>query len=127
MEPNGDVRPLQIKEYFNAIDQSPEHNDPTGHMRKASQLVKTDHYTLSSLLRNRHYNLDQLKFANSSSTYGETITRYKHIFVKSGGVKVSAGSQLLMVTAAHSFFIPAATGKYSLESTDPNTELLISY
>lgn len=127
MEHDGSVRPVQIDEYFDAINRTPELNDPRNHIVHPAIEARTDTYTLDRFLRTRHYNLDKLTLHAPSVTYTENIKRYKHLFVKEGSVTVTAGNHTITVTNAHSCFIPASAEAYTVKNITPKSELLISY
>jgi mannose-6-phosphate isomerase class I len=127
MGQDGRIRKVQIKEYFEAIDRSPETNDPTIHMRQAKTIADTGAYRLEQLLESPHYNLEKLTLLSTSAAYKEMITRYKHLFVKEGRVEVTAGNQTVTVTTAHSCFIPAASKAYIIKNAAAKSEVLISY
>jgi mannose-6-phosphate isomerase-like protein (cupin superfamily) len=124
---DGSIRNVQIKEYFEVIDRSPEINDPITHMRQAKPITNTAAYTLERLLETRHYNLEKLTLLSPSGSYSEKITRYKHLFVKEGRVEVTAADQSVTVTTAHSCFLPAAAQGYTIKNLAPKSEVLISY
>jgi hypothetical protein len=125
--PDGSVRPLQIAEYFQAIDRSPEANDPSRHLREPQLLDATNHYQLDTLLQSAHYNLDRLDLKQRNATFNQQIKRFKHLFLKSGRVTVSAGKHKVSLTPAHSCFIPAAAGSYTVTNIAPESEVLLSY
>jgi mannose-6-phosphate isomerase-like protein (cupin superfamily) len=127
LEPSGAVRSLQIKEYFEEIDRSPAANDPQAHLRLPEPVTKTEIYQYDRLLRSIHYNLDRLVLLTPSSTYTERIARFKHLFVKSGKVRITAGDHSVLLTPAHSCFIPAGAGAYTVENLADRSEVLVSY
>jgi len=127
MEPDGSLRPLQIDEYFDAIDHSPAANDPGNHLRNPEPRAVTASFRLDALLNSRHYSLDKLTLAGPGASFSESLSRFKHFFVKSGQVKITAGGHAVTVTSAHSCFIPAAAGKYTIKNLADHSEILISY
>jgi mannose-6-phosphate isomerase class I len=127
MEADGSVRELEIQEYFKVIDRSPEANDPTSHLRQAQSVERTQSYTLDRLLETKYYNLDRLTLLNASATYDEPISSYKHLFVKSGRVDVTAAGKTITIAQAHACFIPASAEDYSVTSQSDLSEVLISY
>lgn len=124
--PDGTKRDVQIDEYFEFIDRSNELNDPTKHLPSPITLDRTSAYTLLSLMRADSYCLDRL-ILSAGSAYTESLSdRYKHLFVKSGRLEISAGGKTLQVTQGHSCFLPASIEKYVV-TTEEITEALISY
>jgi mannose-6-phosphate isomerase class I len=124
---DGSLRPIQIKEYFEFIDRSPETNTPAQHMRQPVTAAETTDYRLEHLMASPYYNLDKLTFSRSAVRFTEQTNRYKHLFVKTGHVEVSAGHTLLELSSGHSCFIPAAVETYSIDALTRPTEVLISY
>jgi len=127
METDGSIRQLQIKDYFALVDRRAETNDPAAHIRKPESLEHTADYNLDSLLKTPYYNLDKLSLAKSDAHFEERLTRFKHLFVKSGRIGVTAGGTTVTVTAGHSCFIPAAAGTYTAKNLADQSEVLISY
>lgn len=127
MEPDGTVRPIQTREYFNVIDRTDELNDPARHIVQPKLMAKTETYILEHLLDTRHYKMDKLTMLSSTATYEDEIARYKHLFVKQGRVEVSAGGQTVTVGIAHSCFIPAGAAKYTVKNLSNTCEILVSY
>jgi mannose-6-phosphate isomerase-like protein (cupin superfamily) len=127
MEPDGSIRQLQIKDYFALIDRSAETNDPTAHIRKPESLEQAADYNLDSLLKTPYYNLDKLSLAKSGAHFEGRLTRFKHLFVKSGKIEVTAGTTTITVTAGHSCFIPAAAESYIVKNLADLSEILVSY
>lgn len=124
---DGSVRQIHIKDYFDAIDRSDELNDPATHIVTPQLISETPAYKLEHLLDTRHYQMDKLTLLDSSATYEERISRYKHLFVKDGRVTVTAGGHTVTVTTAHACFIPAHAGSFTVENQADKSEILISY
>lgn len=124
---DGSVRLIHIKDYFDAIDRSPEMNDPKNHIAQPKLIAESKNHTLQHLLDSRHYQMDKLTLLAAGGAYEEPITRYKHVFVKSGTVEVTAGNHSITVGTAHACFIPAAAKRFRIHSLSDKSELLISY
>lgn len=127
MSKEGNLRPLQIAEYFAFADRSATANDPKTHMRQASQVAKTDAYTHDRILETKYYSMDRVVFAKSDAVFESSMDTFRHLFVRSGAIIVTAGSVPVTVTTGHSVFIPAGCLSYKITSTLPDTEILISY
>jgi len=127
MGADGSVRDVHIKEYFEFIDRTPMANDPASHVVQASAVSHTESYEHDHLLATSSYNLDQLKFLKPGAVFTEQPGRFKHLFVKSGKIKVAASGEAVTVTTGHSCFVPAAAGEYSVENLAGDTEVLVSY
>ena len=127
MSPDGSVRSVQLKEYFDVIDRSPATNNPAPHLRQPKSLARTADYALDLLLDTQYYKLDKLTFSGAAGIFSATPARYKHLFVKSGKIEVVAGITVVTVSAGHSCFVPAAAGTYEVRNMAAATEVLISY
>ena len=123
--PDGTTRPLHIADYFKFIDRSPDTNNPETHLKKPKLISETTVYRVEELFRTQYYLLDTITF-KSSGTYSEKITSFRHIFVKDGNCKLTAGTTTLEITAGHSAFIPASAQNYSITG-NINTVVLQSY
>ena len=124
---DGSVRQIHIKNYFDAIDRTPEFNDPKAHILEPTLLAKTDTYALEHLLVCSYYNLDKLTLLTDNAEYTEQTARYKHLFVRDGSVTVTAGGHTITVTTAHSSFIPASVQSYTVKNLTGHSEILVSY
>lgn len=124
---DGSLRPLQIDDYFALADRSPGANDPSTHMRKAKMITQNDIYTYERILETKYYSMDKVVFGSQSREFSETIETFRHVFVRSGGVSVTAGDITVSASAGHSVFVPAGCHSYAVQSTSGNTEVLISY
>lgn len=127
MSKDGSLRPLTIDDYFKYADRSPEANDPTTHMRKAVVITGNDQYCHERLLQSKYYTMDKVKFKVATATFSETIDSFRHVFVKSGDITVSAGTTTVRITAGHSAFIPASVREYLLQAAQDKSDVLISY
>ena len=79
------------------------------------------------MLRTPYYNLDKLMLQQESATFEGALTQFKHFFVKSGRIEVSAGTTTVTVTAGHSCFVPAGAGSYTIKNLADKSEVLVSY
>jgi mannose-6-phosphate isomerase class I len=127
LEPDGSLRALQIDEYFKAIDRDPKANDPATHMQKP-KLIRQDHgHSLHRLMTSRHYTLDKLTLNAASAVFEDKLTRFLHLFVKTGRVKISANAHSVTVGTAHSCFIPATAAQYQITNLANASDILISF
>lgn len=123
---SGQVRSLQIEEYFKAIDRTPQANDPSSHIRTAAPATKSTNYTLGHLMQSKYYNLDQLDLHAAGAIFGQDITSFRHLFVKSGRISVATEGATVTVGMAHSCFIPAGALEYHVTGLSPSSQVLIS-
>jgi mannose-6-phosphate isomerase class I len=124
---DGTLRDVHIDTYFDVIDRTASSNDPVNHMQVSKILSENTEYRLELLMRSRHYNLDKITLLHSRSTYREDIQRYKHFFVKSGQVRITAGGVEITVGTGHSCLVPAEAGNFLIENISERSEILVSY
>jgi len=127
MSKDGTLRSLQIEEYFAFADRSEKANDPETHMRAAKTIAQTPTYTHDRILESKYYSMDRIRMPEKYSTFTDSFDCFRHIFVRSGSIKVTAGDIAVVATAGHSVFIPAGCFTYTIESQSAHTEILISY
>lgn len=127
MSEKGELRPLQIEEYFKYADRSEKANDPKTHMRSAKMVKKTSEYTHERILETTYYSMDRVTYLSEGVVFESAIDTFRHIFVREGSVSVTAGSTSVIATAGHSVFVPAGCSSYSVKAGVPKTEILISY
>lgn len=126
MSKEGTLRPLQIDEYFTYADRSEQANDPDTHMRTSTLVSDTPRSRHERLLKTTYYSMDRITMAAGGS-FHESIDTFRHLFIRSGAVDITAGTVTVHVTRGHSVFVPAACGAYDLRSADNGTEVLLSY
>jgi len=124
---DGSLRPLQIDDFFALADRSTSANDPNTHMRISTLVEKTPAYIHEKLLDTKYYGMDRVLLEKIGSEYVSTIDTFRHVFVRSGSMTLSAGTMSVVVHAGHSVFVPAGCREYAIKSTEDNTEILISY
>jgi mannose-6-phosphate isomerase class I len=127
MSTSGGIRPLNIFDYFELIDRSPEANDPTSHIGAPQGLIKTDTYSLDRLLTSKYYVLNQLTLTKVESSFNENITQFRHLFVKNGKIEVITETYRLIVAEGHSVFVPAGAVSYTVKARIAGTQVLVSY
>lgn len=127
MSKDGTLRPLQIAEYFAYADKSPSANDPKTHMREAKSIAKNDRFSHERILETKYYSMDRVIFIAKDAAFESPIDTFRHVFVRSGAVVVTAGETPVTVSTGHSVFIPAGCKSYKILATVPNTEILISF
>lgn len=124
---DGILRPLQIDDYFALADRSATANDPNTHMRSAKMIYQSADLTRERILETKHYSMDRVKLNNKGSEFVDDIDTFRHLFVRSGAISVSAGGMTIEASTGHSVFVPAGSREYGIKSTEDNTEVLISY
>lgn len=127
MSKDGFLRPLQIQEYFTYADRSDKANDPNTHMRSAKMVQKTSDYAHERILETKYYSMDRVILMSMGALFSSSIDSFRHIFVRSGAIKVTAGSVEVYSTAGHSVFVPSGCVTYTVQADMPQTEILISY
>lgn len=113
---NGEIRPIQVEDYFANLDTDPGHNDLSLATRKRSgtNLLTTPYYSLDLVPVNKE--IEQ-----------ETLSSFIHLFVVEGGLEVESASHTVSVDRGYSCLVPHTTGIFSLIPTKPNTVVLKSY
>lgn len=127
MGKDGSIRQVHIKEYFEYLNRSPKFNDPASHMVQPHRLTHTADYQLDRLLDTPFYGLDKLTFVGGDGNFRDTVDAFKHIFVKAGRIRVTAGGHTVTVGRGHSALVPAAVQDFQVENLAPASEILISY
>lgn len=127
MSKDGTLRPLQIAEYFAYADKSPAANDPKTQMREAKSVEKNDRFSHERILETKYYSMDRITFMAKDVVFESPMDTFRHVFVRSGSVVVSAAETPVTVTTGHSVFVPAGCKTYNVTATQANTEILISF
>jgi hypothetical protein len=127
MSTDGSIRPIQIDEYYQFINRTPELNDPKSHFQSPRTLTHNNEFRFDRLLSTRFYSLDKLTLTQQGAAFRDDINSFRHIFVKSGRAHVTAGGCSVAVSAGHSAFVPAASGVYEVSALAASTQVLISY
>ncbi len=127
MSGDGNLRPLQIEEYFAYADRSESANDPKTHMRSAVLISESPSFSHERLLESKYYSMDRIRFRAKNAEFTESIDTFRHLFVKSGEIEVISGTVSVRAGQGHSVFVPASCGEYTLQAGVGNTEVLISY
>ncbi|MEK7166765.1 MAG: hypothetical protein AAB874_08210 [Patescibacteria group bacterium] len=127
MNKDGSVRPLQIEDYFAFIDRSPKANNPKTHFQKSQHITEKLSYSKERLMKTKYYALDKVVITGYKSAYHERIDRFKHVFIKSGEIEVTAGNVSITVSKGHSVFIPKMALEYSIKNNSKDSVILISY
>lgn len=127
MSADGKLRALQIDDYFTAADRSEKANDPATHMRSAEMIKQTDAYTHERLLSSKYYSMDRMQMNAATTVFETTFDTFRHVFVQSGSIDLTAGDTTLSVGAGHSAFVPASCGKMTFTHATEHTQVLVSY
>ncbi len=127
MNKDGNLRPLQIDDYFAFADRSDIANDPATHMRKPKTIHSSSAYVYDRILETKYYSMDRVRMRVSGAEFTSPLDSFRHVFVRNGTVTVSTGDMSVTVTSGHSAFIPADCREYSVRSESADAEILISY
>lgn len=127
MAADGSTRPLQVDEYFELVDRSPDANDPAKLVRQPEVLRETEALKLERLLQTKHYSLDRLMLRQSGNEFTEKIETFRHLFVKTGRISVATASTSIDVGAGHACLVPAAAAEYTITAKSADTEVLTSF
>lgn len=124
MGDDGTVRPLQIDDYFAALNTDPTKNDPAKLISQPVSLA-TD-VKASQIFTTYNYQTIKLEIAanyQGKETKPEADQSFHHLFIKAGSVDLKTDSGFLHVTQGASVFIPAAVKSYEILTTNPATIL----
>lgn len=126
---DGSTRDLQIDDYFNYIDTTPEGNTPQSFIGSAQQIARGEGYELQQLFDTQYYKLQRLDisavFSNEyTAPHDQT---FHHLFVKSGQIVYDDGQVELMVGTGHSVFVPASVVSYTLTPESRQATVLKTY
>lgn len=124
MKESGDIRPLHIEDYFQAINTSPLDNRPDRLIRqpqgrteqgiKHTNLFDTDYYLTTSVE------------TVGPASQAVSIRSFQHIFAQQGDLRVEWRDLTFDLKEGRSLFIPAACEQYLLSTADSTTALLTS-
>lgn len=123
---DGSSRGLNIPDYFKYIDRSEETNDPATHMSDPQKMESVSGVLHERLFDTKYYVLDRVT-QSVEKAFSENIASYRHIFIKEGAARVSAGKTSIQLSKGHSCLIPAGCEKYQIEAIGKNLISLISY
>lgn len=127
ISPEGKLRPLQIDDYFAFADRSREANNPKTHIRQAKNITRNESYVHERILETKYYSMDRVTLVGKDAVFASDIDSFRHVFVRAGGVTVTASSVNIIASSGHSVFVPAGCTTFEIKASKPNTEVLISY
>jgi hypothetical protein len=102
---NGDVRSLNIEDYFRYLDTDPSRNDVSNARQKPNG---------EQVLKSMYYRMEEIAIDKPRSF--DTGNSFAHIFVREGRIRVDGGSPSLRVGSGHSCFVPREVGRFSIVS-----------
>lgn len=121
---SGDVRPLHIEDYFQALNTSPLDNSPEKLVIQP-QGHSDGSIKLTALCETPYYQLEQIEFAAAGSTSRQTAS-FHHLYVHDGEARIEWHDQTFDIMSGRSMFIPASCGTYLLSTTTGATILQTS-
>jgi mannose-6-phosphate isomerase class I len=111
----GDIRSINIDDYFKYLDSNPLANDPNN--------IKSSVY--GNVFHNPKYCMDKILIHSKMLM---TIDKsYEHIFVLDGNIVIKSGSGDINIGRGHSCFIPYATKQYEIISKNEKSIILKTY
>ena len=124
---DGSVRPLAIDDYFNALDLSPEANDPSRFSQTAKTIVDGT-AKVTTLFANQYYVTELVEIIGQyAGRYTQTSASFHHLYSLSDSFTVQVGEQDWFVPAGWPFFIPASVGSYQIKTADQHCKVLITH
>ncbi len=129
MNDDGNVRPLQINDYFRYLDTSAQNNNPQTLLKKRKALFQDNNLQVSEVFATEYYNLNELELkSKATNQYTDTQGKsFHHLFVKDGELEYQDVKVTLTVSPGHSIFIPAGVGRYSLKNQTSQTTVLQTF
>lgn len=112
---SGDIRPLHIEDYFQALNTSPTDNLPDA-LVSQPQGHSDGSMRQTELCVTPFYQLHMIEFTAAGSTT-RTTSSFHHIFVHDGEARLEWQNQSFDILSGRSMFIPASCGSYVLTST----------
>lgn len=125
IQDDGNIRKLNIDDYFSVIDTNKERNKLQYHLKqlKNGVLIRTKFYAVDSicLKYNEKFIFDRIKNDEGSKSF-------HHFFVEEGEVEVLSENNIsIEVTTGHSFFIPESLNLYKIVPKTKNAKLLKTF
>lgn len=124
IKPNGDVRPLHIEDYFQALNPSPEANQPFS-LIKQPQGNTQEGVRIAQLFDTAYYTLKRFEFFGPSSQVMK-MNSFHHVFALQGELRIEWRDLQFDLKEGRSLFVPAICEQYLLSSTEPATALVTS-
>ena len=120
---DGGLRPTHVADYLATIEQDQAHNDLSQHIR-TPQVIDTGVGTKTeALFRTPYFNLDRLSAEHSSALTQSTARGFHHLFLHGGRAKIGD----LTLEQGRSYFVPGATGEYTIEACDTDIVILKTF
>jgi mannose-6-phosphate isomerase class I len=113
---DGNIRPLQIDDYFTYLDTHETANDP-------NVLIQKRHDT--TVFRTPYYTTEKLLLTKTIKAH--VPNSFVHVFVTDGAVRIETSTGSVRVTKGHSCFIPWSVGVYILTPEKENSAILKTY
>jgi mannose-6-phosphate isomerase class I len=120
---NGGLRPTHVADYLATIEQDPEHNELSRHIRKPEVIAEGQGSKTESLFRTPYFNTDRVTVTAGALLPQSLADGFHHLFVHSGTATV-AGWTLVQ---GHSYVLPALLSEYVLEAGDKGAVLFKTY
>lgn len=113
---DGQIRDLQIDDYFNYLDTDPINND-------ISRIIQIKNN--NNIFKNLKYCMDKIIINNSQSF--KIDKSYCHLFVQKGTVYINSSDLQLILNQGHSCFIPYSVGEYEIKPIKKNSVILKTF
>jgi mannose-6-phosphate isomerase class I len=109
---DGNLRKIDIDDYFKHIDRSPKANNPKTHKVKPHILLTEPGVKIWSLLRTKYYALDKIRL--KSGYCGLTAGSFHHLYFVSGQAEIKYYNGRTIISKGHACFVPAALSQYEI-------------
>ncbi len=116
LKDTGEVRELNISDYFQYLDTDEFRNSIENAKQKPNK---------NRVLTTQKYVMDAISVKNRYKD--ETHSSFVHLFVREGDINVSTIGGLVRVSSGHSCFLPYHAGQYTIESISSESTVLKTY
>lgn len=116
MKDNGDIRPVQIEDYFKYIDTDPQNNSLASALSRPQGSV---------MLHTELYSVDMLEC--TGSTTQEIGRSFVHLFVYEGTVTIETKDGSVSASCGHSIFVPNSVKSYKIITSSSTAKLLKTF
>lgn len=118
---SGDVRPVHIEDYFQALKTSPVDNHPSALVSQPQGHTEGP-VRLTAVCETPYYQLQQIEFLSPGAVTRETSS-FHHLYVHDGDARIEWRDKVYDIKSGRSVFIPAACTPYVLSSSTGSTVL----
>lgn len=114
---DGNVRSLNIDDYFQFLNSDPEINDYHNAQQKPKSVYKNKRNEVEILLQNEFYTLEKITVSGKiPSSLCLLNNSFHHLFLIAGEIEIITENGNLILTQGHSAFLPASLKTYEIQN-----------